>query len=314
MNGNYGSELVNAAYLRISGQEHDAQMQVQEITGLADLPLMKEEKDVLRKWRDKWNAEMEVFRKSAEKKLKQLDKDFQRQQKKELDKISKKDAPKILFISLAGKKQREEAAQTLEYKKQESQLQSVLNNDLVKLEKEYEAQVSSSVQLLCNKISQYRDQIERRIVKGRQELERLKEAPYLFRVAACNGDPVTGEPEQEIRFEVWVREDQRTRHYIEQNEFFLLSNPKNSCGLWVEGEFRQYLEARHEYIKECAYQNGYEEGNKDGFRKGRKKGFEEGRRAGLEAQIDDEVDEAFDELFDDDEEFDDFPDDESEED
>lgn len=299
MNRNYDSEAVNAACLRINGREHDVQMEVQEIVGLVDLPLMKEEKDTLREWHDKWDSEMKGFWKLAEKKLKQMDKDFQRQQKKELDKISKKDAPKILFISLTGKKQREEAAQTPEYKKQESRLQSELNNDLMKLEKEYEAQVSSGVQLLRSKISQYRGQIERRIEKGRQELEKLKEALYLFRVTACNGEPVTGDPKQEIRFEVWVREDQRTKHYIEQNEFFLLSNPEISCGLWFEDEFRKYMEARHEYIKKCAYQSGYEEGNKVGFQKGRQKGFEEGKRAGREAQIDDEVDAAFDELWDD---------------
>lgn len=152
---------------------------------------------------------------------------------------------------------------------------------------------------ILKEISQYRVRIEHRIEKGRQALEKLKEALYLFRVTACNGEPVTGNLKQETRSEVWVREDQRTKHYIEQNEFFLLSNPEISCGLWFEDKFRKYMEARREYIKKCACQSGYEAGNQVSFQKGRQKGFEEGKRVGREAQIDDEVDAAFNELWDD---------------
>lgn len=286
-------EATKIVRMRISSLERDAQAQIRAMTELSDLHLTKEEKEVLEKWRAKWDAGLKRICKSIEKERKHLEKEYQKQQQKELEKIAKKDASKILFVSLPGKKEREEAARTVEFKQQQKLLRDTFNANLTTLERKIESQIYEHLQLLRSKISQYRVQVESRISKKKQYLKSLQEAPYLFYVTVCNGKEITGDPEQEIQFEVWIKDDRRTKLYIEQNEAALLSNDKNQCCLWSEAEFRQYLKSRRTYLEKCAHQKGFEEGRKAGY----EKGFEAGRRAGLEARIDDETDEAFDILW-----------------
>lgn len=155
------------------------------------------------------------------------------------------------------------------------------------------SQIHEHLQQLSNKVNPYRAQVEGRISKKTQYLKSLLEAPYLFRVLAGNGEKVTGDPKQELQYEVWVRADRRAECYIEQNKAALLSSDNDQCGLWSETEFRQYPKARQAYLEKCAYQKGFEEGQKVGY----EKGLEAGRRAELEARIDEETDEAFDRLW-----------------
>ena len=279
--------------IRFSNLEQNAQIQIQTITDLRDLHLTKEEKDVLTKWRVQWETDLKRICKAIEKERSHIEKEFEKQQQKELEKIAKKDAPKFLFVSLPGKKDREDAAQTAEFQQQEKLLQDRLITDLTHLEKKFESQIHEHLHLLHRKVDPYRIQVENRISKKMQYLKELKETPYLFRIIASNGEEATGDPNQEIQFEVWVREDKRTECYIEQNKTALLSSEKNQCGLWSETEFRQYLKARRTYLEQCAHQKGFAEGQKAGY----KKGFEAGQRAGLAARIDEETDEAFDELW-----------------
>lgn len=289
--GDFGPE--ETIRVRINDLKRNAQVQIRALTDLDDLYLTKEEKEVLEKWRNQWDTDLNRICKAIEKECNHLEKEFQKQQQKELDKIAKKDAPKFLFVSLPGKKEREEAARTAEFRQQQTFLQNALNANLAELEKKLESQIHEHLQLLSGKVVLYRAQVEGRISKKMQYLKDLQEAPYLFRMIASNGAEVTGDPKQELQFEVWVREDRRVECYIAQNKASLLSSKKDQCGLWSEAEFRQYMKSRQTYLEKCAYQKGFEEGQKEAY----EKGFAAGRRAGLEAQIDDETDEAFENLW-----------------
>lgn len=286
-------EKAETVRVQLDRFEQEARSQIRTMTELSGLYLTEEEKEVLTKWRDQWENGLKRICKAIEKESKHLEKECEKQQQKELDKIAKKDAPKFLFVSLPGKKGREEAARTAEFRQQQTFLQNTLNTNLAELEKKLESQIHEHLQQLSNKVGPYRAQVESRISKKTQYLEELKAAPYLFRVIAGNGGKVTGDPKQELQFEVWVREDRRTGCFIEQNKAALLSSDNDQCGLWSETEFRQYLKARQAYLETCAYQKGVEEGRKAGY----EKGFEAGRRAGLETRIDEETDEAFDRLW-----------------
>lgn len=289
--GDFGPE--ETIRVRINDLKRKAQVQIRALTDLDDLYLTKEEKEVLEKWRNQWDTDLNRIYKAIEKECNHLEKEFQKQQQKELDKIAKRDAPKFLFVSLPGKTEREEAARTVEFHQQEKLLRDALNANLAHLEQKFESQIREHLQLLHGKVSQYRVQIESRISKKMHYLKALKEAPYLFRVSASNGEEVTGDCKQEIQFEIWVREDKRAERYIEQNKSALLSSEKTQCSLWSEAEFRQYMKSRQTYLEKCAYQKGFEEGQKEAY----EKGFAAGRRAGLEARIDDETDEAFENLW-----------------
>lgn len=278
---------------QLSKLELEARAQIRTMTELNGLHLTKEEKEVLKKWRDQSENGLKRICKAIEKEYKHLEKECEKQQKKELERIAKKDAPKFLFVSLSGKKEREEAARTAEFRKQQTFLQNTLDARLADLEKKMKSQIHEHLQQLSNKVNPYRAQVEGRISKKTQYLKSLLEAPYLFRVLAGNGEKVTGDPKQELQYEVWVRADRRAECYIEQNKAALLSSDNDQCGLWSETEFRQYLKARQAYLEKCAYQKGFEEGQKVGY----EKGLEAGRRAELEARIDEETDEAFDRLW-----------------
>ena len=278
--------------VQLATLEQEARSKIRTMTELSGLYLTKEEKEVLAKWRGQWENGLKRICKAIEKEYKHLEKECEKQQQKELDKIAKKDAPKFLFVSFPGKKGREEASRTAEFRQQQTFLQNTLNTNLAQLEKKLESQIHEHLQQLSNKVRPYRAQVESRISKKTQHLEELKAAPYLFRVIAGNGEEVTGDPDQELHFEVWVREDRRAECYIEQNKAALLSSDKDKCGLWSETEIRQYLKARQAYLEKRAYQKGFAEGQKGGY----EKGFEAGRRAGLEVRIDDERFEALDEV------------------
>ena len=286
-------EATETTRAQLSKLELEARAQIQMMTELDGLHFTKEEKEVLKKWRDQWENGLKRICRATEKEYKHLEKECEKQQKKELKKIAKKDAPKFLFVSLSGKKEREEAAGTIEFRQQKTFLQNTLDAKLADLEKKMELQIREHLRQLNNKVRLYRAQVENRISKKTQYLKGLQEAPYLFRVLAGSGGEVTGDPKQELQFEVWVKEDRRAECYIEQNKGALLSSDKDQCGLWSETEFRQYLKARQAYLEKCAYKKGFEEGQKSGY----EKGFEAGRRKGLEARIDEETDEAFDQLW-----------------
>ena len=192
---------------QLSKLELEAQAQIRTMTELNGLHLTKDEKEVLKKWRDQWENGLKRICKAIGKEYKHLEKECEKQQKKELDKIAKKDAPKFLFVSLSGKKEREEAARSAEFRQQQTFLQNTLDARLADLEKKMKSQIHEHLQQLSNKVSPYRAQVEGRISKKTQYLKSLLEAPYLFRVLAGNGGEVTGDPKQELQFEVWVRED-----------------------------------------------------------------------------------------------------------
>ena len=264
-------EATETTRAQLSKLELEARAQIQMMTELDGLHFTKEEKEVLKKWRDQWENGLKRICKAIGKEYKHLEKECEKQQKKE----------------------REEAAGTIEFRQRKTFLQNTLDAKLADLEKKMELQIREHLRQLNNKVRLYRAQVESRISKKTQYLKGLQEAPYLFRVLAGSGGEVTGDPKQELQFEVWVKEDRRAECYIEQNKSALLSSDKDQCGLWSETEFRQYLKARQAYLEKCAYKKGFEEGQKSSY----EKGFEAGRRKGLEARIDEETDEAFDQLW-----------------
>lgn len=67
-NGLYGDfEFEETIRVRINDLKRNAQVQIRALTDLDDLDLTKEEKEVLEKWRNQWDTDLNRICKAIEK-------------------------------------------------------------------------------------------------------------------------------------------------------------------------------------------------------------------------------------------------------
>ena len=320
---------------RRTGQKlRQLEISLKDSADTAGLPARDSEKMLLKQVVESWREAMNARKNETEIRMAALQEECNCTLDNELKEAAQGFATKILFIKKVGKSAYEKAQQSSEYQIKATELRGRFEKKQQDIVASFEALATQEAETVSANIERMKKRISERADETARQLAALLQEPYLWRAVYGNGGNAsyaTYSDDRKIRFSLWLKQDGRAEQYLEQEHAMLLAAEPDEWGLWAPHQYDEYLSLAEAEIRKAEYNRGYQEGHDEGYdegydegekhgyekgmKKGRKKGyeegFEEGHRAGLEAQIDDEADEAFDELFDGDEEFDDFPDDES---